>query len=150
MGSIDISTPSKKWMMLVQSLSRKQASIIMQLRTVHIGLNKYLHHIQTPPTVPTVMQTQPRLSTTSYSNAKTIDMKDPSSTTNFTVIPSTYHFYCHINQPLFPCWNLFMPLAIWSKPSGRFAQTTRPQHKPHNVECSLIRAAPGTTVVSPQ
>ena len=44
--SIDISTPSKKWMMLVQSLSRKQASIIMQFQTVHIGLNKYLHHIK--------------------------------------------------------------------------------------------------------
>ena len=42
---IEQCSPSKKWMRLVQNLLRKQASIIMQLRTGHIGLNKYLHRI---------------------------------------------------------------------------------------------------------
>ena len=46
MGGIDKSVPSKKWMELTKSLSRKQASIIMQLHTGHIGLNKHLHHIK--------------------------------------------------------------------------------------------------------
>lgn len=46
MRAIDKSTPSKKWLKLVSSLSRAQASIIVQLRTGRIGLNKFLHRIQ--------------------------------------------------------------------------------------------------------
>lgn len=44
--TIDKSAPSKKWLTLVQPLSRKQSSIIMQLCTGRIGLNKHLHRIQ--------------------------------------------------------------------------------------------------------
>ena len=43
---IDKSTPSKKWMNLTKPLTHKQASILMQLQTGHVGLNKYLHHIK--------------------------------------------------------------------------------------------------------
>ena len=43
MGRIDKSILSKKWMKLMKSLSHKQASIVMQLHTGHIGLNKCLH-----------------------------------------------------------------------------------------------------------
>ena len=46
MGGIDKSVPSKKWMSLVKPLSRRQASLIMQLRTGQIGLNKHLHRIR--------------------------------------------------------------------------------------------------------
>ena len=45
LGSIDISTPSKIWLNLVKPLTRKQASILMQLRSGHISLNKHLHKI---------------------------------------------------------------------------------------------------------
>ena len=45
LGGID-TVPSKNWMKLINPLSHKQASIIMQLRTGHIGLNKHLHHIK--------------------------------------------------------------------------------------------------------
>ena len=46
MSGIDKSVLSKKWMKLVKPLSHKQTSIIMQLRTGHIGLNKHLHRIK--------------------------------------------------------------------------------------------------------
>ena len=46
MGGIDKSVLSKNWMKLINPLSQKQASIIMQLHTGHIGLNKHLHHIK--------------------------------------------------------------------------------------------------------
>ena len=46
MGRIDKSIPSKKWMKLTKSLSHKQASIVMQLHTGHIGVNKHLHQIK--------------------------------------------------------------------------------------------------------
>ena len=42
---IDKSLPSKKWINLVKLLTHKQASILMQLQTGYIGLNKHLHHI---------------------------------------------------------------------------------------------------------
>ena len=51
LGRIDKSAPSKNWMKLINPLSHKQASIIMQLHTSHIGLNKHLHcikHSNTP------------------------------------------------------------------------------------------------------
>ena len=46
MSGIDKSVLSKKWMKLVKPLSHKQTSIIMQLHTGHIGLNKHLHRIK--------------------------------------------------------------------------------------------------------
>ena len=46
MSGIDKSVLSKKWMKLVKPLSCKQTSIIMQLRTGHIVLNKHLHQIK--------------------------------------------------------------------------------------------------------
>ena len=45
MGGIDKSVPLKKWMSLVKPLPCRQAALIMQLRTGHIGLNKHLHRI---------------------------------------------------------------------------------------------------------
>ena len=45
-GGIDKSVLSKNWMKLINPLSHKQASIIMQLCISHIGLNKHLHHIK--------------------------------------------------------------------------------------------------------
>lgn len=46
MQAIDKSTPLKKWLKLVSNLSCMQTSLILQLRTGHIGLNKYLHCIK--------------------------------------------------------------------------------------------------------
>ena len=46
LGGIDKSVPSKNWMKIINPLSHNQASIIMQLHTGHIGLNKHLHHIK--------------------------------------------------------------------------------------------------------
>ena len=43
---IDKSTPSKKWMNLTKPLTCKQASILIQLQTSHVGLNKHLHRIK--------------------------------------------------------------------------------------------------------
>ena len=43
MSGIDKSVLLKKWMKLIKLLSHKQTSIVMQLRTGHIGLNKHLH-----------------------------------------------------------------------------------------------------------
>ena len=43
---INNTTPSKKWPQLVVNLTRAQASLILQLRTGHISLNKHLHHIK--------------------------------------------------------------------------------------------------------
>ena len=45
MGGINKLVPLKKCMSLIIPLSCQQASIIMQLWTGHIGLNKHLHHI---------------------------------------------------------------------------------------------------------
>ena len=45
LGSIDKSMLLKKWLKLVKNLNHKQASLIMQLHTNHIGLNKHLHPI---------------------------------------------------------------------------------------------------------
>ena len=46
MSGIDKSVLSKKWMKLIKPLLRKQTSIVMQLHTGHIGLNKHLHRIK--------------------------------------------------------------------------------------------------------
>ena len=46
MSGIDKSVLLKKWMKLVKLLSHKQTSIVMQLHTGHIGLNKHLHWIK--------------------------------------------------------------------------------------------------------
>ena len=35
-----------KWLQLIADLTRAQATIILQLRTGHIGLNKHLHRIK--------------------------------------------------------------------------------------------------------
>lgn len=35
-----------EWMKLIKPLMQKQAAIVMQLCTRHIGLNKHLHHIK--------------------------------------------------------------------------------------------------------
>ena len=45
LAKIDNSIPSKKWMDLVKPLTKKQAAILIQLRTGHIGLNGHLHRI---------------------------------------------------------------------------------------------------------
>lgn len=42
---IDKTLPSKNWLKLITPLSRVQASLLLQLCTSHIGLNKHLHHI---------------------------------------------------------------------------------------------------------
>jgi hypothetical protein len=39
---IDKSAPSKKFLRLVKGLDRRQASLLTQLRTGHIGLNRHL------------------------------------------------------------------------------------------------------------
>ena len=49
MHEIDKSTPSKKCLKLVSNFSHAQASLTLQLRTGHIGLNKHLHHINCTP-----------------------------------------------------------------------------------------------------
>ena len=46
MRALDKMMPSKKWLKLAASLSCSQASIILQLHTGHIGLNKFLHWIK--------------------------------------------------------------------------------------------------------
>jgi ribonuclease HI len=49
--SIDSSAPSKKYLRLIKKLDRRQASILFQLRTGHIGLNQHLfriHKSETP------------------------------------------------------------------------------------------------------
>ena len=44
--SFDKSTPLKNWLRLVANLSRAQASLLFQLRSGHIGLNRHLHQIK--------------------------------------------------------------------------------------------------------
>ena len=44
--SFDKSTPSKNWLKLVANLSRAQASLLFQLCSGHIGLNRHLHQIK--------------------------------------------------------------------------------------------------------
>ena len=44
--SINKSTPSKNWLKLVTNLLQTQASLMFQLHSGHIGLNKYLHWIK--------------------------------------------------------------------------------------------------------
>ena len=44
--TINKSTPSDKWLKLVVKSSQAQASLMFQLRSGHIGLNKHLHHIK--------------------------------------------------------------------------------------------------------
>ena len=51
MGGIDKSVSLKKWMMLVKPLSQHQASLIMQLCTGQIVLNKHLHWIHCSETL---------------------------------------------------------------------------------------------------
>jgi ribonuclease HI len=49
--SIDSSAPSKKYLRLISGLDRRQASILFQLRSGHIGLNHHLfriHRSETP------------------------------------------------------------------------------------------------------
>ena len=43
---IDKTTPSKKWLKLTTNLAYAQASLILQLCSGYIGLNKHLHHIK--------------------------------------------------------------------------------------------------------
>ena len=43
---IDKTTLLKKWLQLVSKLTWVQASILLQLHTGHIGLNRHLHHIK--------------------------------------------------------------------------------------------------------
>ena len=43
---IDKSAPSRKYLKLVKGLDRRQASLLTQLRTGHIGLNKHLFRIR--------------------------------------------------------------------------------------------------------
>ena len=43
---IDKSAPSKKFLRLVKGLDRRQASLLTQLRTGHIGLNRHLFRIR--------------------------------------------------------------------------------------------------------
>lgn len=47
--AIDQTTPWKKWLKLVFSLSQAQASLILQLKMGHIRLNKHLHQIKHAP-----------------------------------------------------------------------------------------------------
>ena len=49
MFQLDKSTPSNKWLVSVQPLNCKEASVIMQLHTGHIALNKHLHRIHHSP-----------------------------------------------------------------------------------------------------
>ena len=49
MHVIGKSTPSKKWLKLVSNFSHAQASLTLQLRTGHIGLNKHLHRLNCTP-----------------------------------------------------------------------------------------------------
>ena len=44
--SIDSSAPSKKYLCLIAGLDRRQASLLFQLRSGHIGLNQHLFHIR--------------------------------------------------------------------------------------------------------
>ena len=44
-SGIDSSMLSRKWIKLVNLLTRKQAVMLIQLRSGHIALNKHLHHI---------------------------------------------------------------------------------------------------------
>jgi ribonuclease HI len=44
--SIDSSAPSKKYLRLIKNLDRRQASILFQLRSGHIGLNQHLFRIR--------------------------------------------------------------------------------------------------------
>ena len=44
--SIDSSAPSKKYLHVISDLDRRQASILFQLCTGHIGLNQHLFHIR--------------------------------------------------------------------------------------------------------
>jgi hypothetical protein len=44
--SIDNSAPSKKFLHLIKNLDRRQASILFQLHTGHIGLNQHLFRIR--------------------------------------------------------------------------------------------------------
>ena len=44
--AVDKTTPSKGWLKLVTSLPHAQASLLFQLRTSHISLNKHLFHIK--------------------------------------------------------------------------------------------------------
>jgi ribonuclease HI len=44
--SIDNTAPSKKFLKLTKDLNRSQSSIIMQLRTGHVGLNQHLFRIK--------------------------------------------------------------------------------------------------------
>ena len=44
--AIDNSAPSKKYLRLISDLDRRQASILFQLRTGHIGLNQHLFRIR--------------------------------------------------------------------------------------------------------
>jgi hypothetical protein len=45
----DTTSPSNAVSLMYDNLSRPQCSILSQLRTGHIGLNAYLHHIQCTP-----------------------------------------------------------------------------------------------------
>lgn len=49
MSKIDDSLPSNKFLKLTQPLTRKQASLLLQLRTGHTALNGYLHRISRSP-----------------------------------------------------------------------------------------------------
>ena len=44
--TIDNSAPSKKYLRLIKGLDHRQASLLFQLRSGHIGLNHHLFHIR--------------------------------------------------------------------------------------------------------
>lgn len=46
MQRIDPSLPSKTWLATIASIPRRHASILFQLRTGHVALNKHLHRIK--------------------------------------------------------------------------------------------------------
>ena len=48
--SIDTSAPSKKYLHLIAGLDQRQASLLFQLCSGHIGLNQHLFHIHKPDT----------------------------------------------------------------------------------------------------
>lgn len=66
----------ENWLRLVSHLSQAQASLILQLRTGHIDLNKHLHQINCINSPLTVTNTPQRPSTTTTLNATNTIRRD--------------------------------------------------------------------------